>query len=111
VRIVRENSISLQKLIEDLLSYHQTRAAEPQSVGPVLLPDVVQRVLKEHKLAALARMVTLEADLQTRADRRRRREDPHDRRQPDLQRDQVLAALRRDPSFRSRPSANSPSST
>ena len=64
VRIVRENSISLQKLIEDLLSYHQTRATEPQSVGPVPMPDVVQRVLKEHKLAALARMVTFEVDLQ-----------------------------------------------
>jgi two-component system sensor histidine kinase GlrK len=63
VRIVRENSISLQKLIEDLLSYHQTRAMEPQTVGPVPLPDIVRRVLKEHKLAALARMVTFEADL------------------------------------------------
>jgi two-component system sensor histidine kinase GlrK len=63
VRIVRENSLSLQKLIEDLLTYHQTRAMEPQSVGPVLMPDVVRRVLKEHKLAALARMVTFEADL------------------------------------------------
>ena len=63
VRIVRENSISLQKLIEDLLTYHQTRAMEPQTVGPVLIADVVRRVLKEHKLAALARMVTFEADL------------------------------------------------
>jgi two-component system, NtrC family, sensor histidine kinase GlrK len=63
VRIVRENSISLQKLIEDLLTYHQTRAMEPQSVGPVLMPDLVRRVLKEHKLAALARMVTFETDL------------------------------------------------
>ena len=63
VRIVRENSISLQKLIEDLLTYHQTRAMEPQSVGPVVLADIVRRVLKEHKLAALARMVTFEADL------------------------------------------------
>jgi two-component system sensor histidine kinase GlrK len=63
VRIVRENSISLQKLIEDLLTYHQTRAMEPQTVGPVLMPDVVRRVLKEHKLAALARMVTFDADL------------------------------------------------
>jgi len=63
VRIVRENSISLQKLIEDLLTYHQTRAMEPQTVGSVLLPDVVRRVLKEHKLAALARLVTFEADL------------------------------------------------
>ena len=63
VRIVRENSISLQKLIEDLLTYHQTRAMEPQTVGQVPLPDVVRRVLKEHKLAALARMVTFEGDL------------------------------------------------
>ena len=63
VRIVRENSISLQKLIEDLLSYHQTRAMEPQTVGQVALPDVVRRVLKEHKLAALARLVTFEGDL------------------------------------------------
>jgi len=63
VRIVRENSLSLQKLIEDLLTYHQTRAMEPQAVGPVPMADVVRRVLKEHKLAALARMVTFEADL------------------------------------------------
>ena len=34
VRIVRENTLSLQKLIEDLLTYHQTRAMEPQTVGP-----------------------------------------------------------------------------
>jgi two-component system sensor histidine kinase GlrK len=64
VRIVRENSLSLQKLIEDLLTYHQTRAMEPQTVGPVPMPDVVRRVLKEHKLAALARMVTFESELQ-----------------------------------------------
>ena len=63
VRIVRENSLSLQKLIEDLLTYHQTRAMEPQTVGPVLMPDVVRRVLKEHKLSALARMVTFDANL------------------------------------------------
>jgi two-component system sensor histidine kinase GlrK len=63
VRIVRENSLSLQKLIEDLLTYHQTRAMEPQTVGPVLLPDVVRRVLKEHKLAAFARMVSFDAHL------------------------------------------------
>ena len=63
VRIVRENTLSLQKLIEDLLTYHQTRAMEPQTVGPVLLADVVRRVLKEHKLAALARMVTFDAKL------------------------------------------------
>ncbi len=63
VRIVRENTLSLQKLIEDLLTYHQTRAMEPQTLGPVLLPDVIRRVVKEHKLAAFARMITFEAKL------------------------------------------------
>ena len=46
-------TLSLQKLIEDLLKWHQTRAAEPATVGPVELPDVVRRVLREQKLAAL----------------------------------------------------------
>jgi two-component system sensor histidine kinase GlrK len=63
VRIVRENTLHLQKLIEDLLTYHQTRAMEPQTLGPVLLSDVVRRVVKEHKLAALARVITFEAKL------------------------------------------------
>jgi two-component system sensor histidine kinase GlrK len=63
VRIVRENTLALQKLIEDLLSYHQTRAIEPATLGPVGLPDVVRRVQKEQKLAAFARMITLNAEL------------------------------------------------
>ncbi len=63
VRIVRENTLSLQKLIEDLLTYHQTRAMEPATLGPVPLPDVVRRVLREQKLAALARMITVDAKL------------------------------------------------
>ena len=71
VRIVRENTLSLQKLIEDLLTYHQTRALEPQAIGPVALPDIVRRVVREHKLAALARMVTIEAQLAAGAGRRR----------------------------------------
>ena len=63
VRIVRENTLSLQKLIEDLLTYHQTRAMEPVTLGPVALPDVIRRVLREQKLAALARMITFDAQL------------------------------------------------
>jgi two-component system, NtrC family, sensor histidine kinase GlrK len=63
VRIVRDNTLSLQKLIEDLLAYQQTRAMEPAVLGPVALPDVVTRVVKEQRLAALARMVTFEANL------------------------------------------------
>ena len=58
VRIVRENTLSLQKLIEDLLNYHQTRSIEPQTLGPVALADVVRRVVREHKLAAFARLIT-----------------------------------------------------
>ena len=63
VRIVRENTLSLQKLIEDLLNYHQTRSMEPQTLGPVALEDVIRRVAREHKLAAFARMITFEAKL------------------------------------------------
>jgi len=63
VRIVRENTLQLQKLIEDLLSYHQTRAVEPTTVGPVMLSETVKRVIKEHKLAALARMVNVDEDV------------------------------------------------
>ncbi len=60
VRIVRENTLHLQKLIEDLLNYHQTRTIEPQTLGPVPLAEVVRRVIREHKLAAFARMVAFE---------------------------------------------------
>ncbi|HSQ82916.1 MAG TPA: ATP-binding protein [Casimicrobiaceae bacterium] len=63
VRIVRDNTLSLQKLIEDLLAYHQTRAMEPATLGPVALSDVVNRVIKEQKLAALGRMVTFETHM------------------------------------------------
>ena len=65
VRIVRENTLSLQKLIEDLLNYHQTRSIEPQTLGPVALVDVVRRVVREHKLAALARLINVEARLES----------------------------------------------
>ncbi len=63
VRIVRENTISLQKLIEDLLKYHQTRAMEPATLGPVMLTDIVNRVVRDNKLAALARIITFDIDL------------------------------------------------
>ena len=60
VRIVRENTLNLQKLIENLLNYHQTRSIEPQTLGPVPLADVVRRVVREHKLAAFARMISFD---------------------------------------------------
>src|SRR5262249_16845827 len=49
VRIVRENTLALQKLIEDLLAYHQTRAIEPATLGPVVLSEIVRQVAKEQK--------------------------------------------------------------
>jgi len=63
VRIVRDNTLSLQKLIENLLAYQQTRAMEPAALRPVALPDVVARVVREQRLAALARMITFDANL------------------------------------------------
>ena len=63
VRIVRDNTLQLQKLIEDLLTYHQTRAVGPQTLGPVALPDLIARVIKEQKLAALARRITFDVKL------------------------------------------------
>jgi two-component system sensor histidine kinase GlrK len=64
VRIVRDNTLSLQKLIEDLLAYQQTRAMEPATLGPVALAEIVRRVTREQKLAAIARMVTVAGDMQ-----------------------------------------------
>ena len=63
VRIVRENTISLQKLIEDLLKYQQTRAVEPAKLGEVALDDIARRVVREHKLAALARGIGVETEI------------------------------------------------
>ncbi|MEO8344390.1 MAG: HAMP domain-containing sensor histidine kinase [Betaproteobacteria bacterium] len=63
VRIVRENTLSLQRLIEDLLRYHQTGGMEPATLGPVALPDVIRHVVKEQKLAALARIITVNVNL------------------------------------------------
>jgi two-component system sensor histidine kinase GlrK len=37
---------------------------EPATLGPVALPEVIRRVVKEQKLAALARMITVDVKLQ-----------------------------------------------
>ena len=63
VRIVRENTLSLQKLIEDLLTYHQARALEPATLAPVHLVEIVKRVMREQKLAAVARMIDFDTAL------------------------------------------------
>ncbi len=63
VRIVRDNTLSLQKLIEDLLAYQQARAMEPAALEPVALADVVNRVVREQRLAAYGRMITVDANV------------------------------------------------
>jgi two-component system sensor histidine kinase GlrK len=63
VRIVRENTVHLQKLIEDLLNYQQNKSMEAHTMGPVALVDVIRRVIREHKLAAYARAITIQAKL------------------------------------------------
>jgi two-component system sensor histidine kinase GlrK len=64
VRIIRENTLYLQKLIEDLLKYQQTRADNPHTIGPVPMVDVIRRVINEQKLAAYARGVTIKAEFE-----------------------------------------------
>ena len=59
VRIVRQNTLSLQKLIEDLLTYHQTRAMEPQTVGPGV--DAGRRAARAER--AQARRVRADGDV------------------------------------------------
>ena len=93
VRIVRQNTLSLQKLIEDLLTYHQTRAMEPQAVGPV--SDARSRAARAER--AQARRVRPHGDVRAAARAgaggRRRRQGAHHRRQSRLERDQVFAAI------------------
>jgi len=63
VRIVRDNTLNLQRLIENLLAYQQARAMEPAALGPIALPDVVNRVVREQRLAAIGRMITVDANV------------------------------------------------
>jgi two-component system sensor histidine kinase GlrK len=72
VRIVRENTLSLQKLIEDLLTYHQTRAMEPQTLGP----RAAARCIAPRRQGAQARGARandlVRSEIETGAGRRRR---------------------------------------
>jgi two-component system sensor histidine kinase GlrK len=60
VRILRDNSIELRKLIEDLLNYsalkHQKDALDAR---PVRMRDVIERVAADQKLAMRAKELTL----------------------------------------------------
>ncbi len=63
LHIVRENTLSLQRMIEDLLQYHQSRVMEPSVLLPVDMGDIVRHVVREHRLAAWARLISFDEKL------------------------------------------------
>jgi two-component system, NtrC family, sensor histidine kinase GlrK len=60
VRIIRDNTVSLQRLIEDLLSYQQHRSAAPLRIERVELSPIIDRVVREHRLEILSRVISVE---------------------------------------------------
>jgi two-component system, NtrC family, sensor histidine kinase GlrK len=67
VRIIRDNTVSLQRLIEDLLSYQQHRSAAPLRIERVELAPIIDRVVREHRLEILSRVIAIDVkgDAQT----------------------------------------------
>jgi two-component system sensor histidine kinase GlrK len=65
VDILRENSLQLQKLIEDLLNFSILRARASQlSYGQVELKTIIENVLADHKVTLLSRQLELRTTLQ-----------------------------------------------
>ena len=63
--ILRHNSIELQKLIEDLLSFGAIQAQKPAvDVARVELKRVANRVIEDQKLALRAKQLKLDLDVQ-----------------------------------------------
>jgi two-component system sensor histidine kinase GlrK len=60
VRIIRDNTVSLQRLIEDLLSYQQHKSATALKVETVELQAVIERVVREHRLEMLSRAISVD---------------------------------------------------
>lgn len=58
--ILQHNGIQLQKLIEDLLNFHQAQARTTAfDLKPVQLDRLLEQVLTEHKLAMMAKTIHL----------------------------------------------------
>src|SRR6185436_3755487 len=63
--ILRHNSIELQKLIEDLLSYGASQSHQPAvDVSRIELRQVANRVLDDQKLAVRAKQLKLDVNVQ-----------------------------------------------
>ncbi|MEN9560542.1 MAG: hypothetical protein RLZZ502_1753 [Pseudomonadota bacterium] len=63
VRIIRDNSVQLQKHINDLLNYQQHRSGVPLRVESLILSDLIVQVLREHKLDVLAKGIQVKPKL------------------------------------------------
>ncbi len=64
VAILRQNSLRLQKLIEDLLQFSQAEMQLPLITHrPVALDQIVRRVLEDHKLSITSKGIQLKSDL------------------------------------------------
>jgi two-component system sensor histidine kinase GlrK len=65
VSILRDNSLRLQKLIEDLLNFSILRSRTSQlSLQRVEMKTIIEQVLEEHKIALLSRKLDLRTSLQ-----------------------------------------------
>ena len=65
VDILRDNSLQLQKLIEDLLNFSILHARASQlSYGQVDLHTIIENVLADHKVTILSRQLELRTSLQ-----------------------------------------------
>jgi two-component system sensor histidine kinase GlrK len=65
VTIMRDNSIKLQRLIEELLDYQRAlHAAASLEMRTVVLDALVHEAVREHELAARAKGLVLEVDAQ-----------------------------------------------
>jgi len=64
VEILRQKSVQLQRLIEDLLNYHRVQESMGRlDLKPVRFDHVVEQVLEDHRLAAQARRIRADLHL------------------------------------------------
>ncbi len=63
VDLLRQNSLQLQKLIEDLLTYNTATRNAVLDLQPLRLDELVNEVVAEYKLSLMARRLWFEVDL------------------------------------------------
>jgi two-component system sensor histidine kinase GlrK len=64
VHILQQNGLRLQTLIEDLLNFNTAASHPPLStVKPVRVDNIIQRVIKDHKLTLVAKNILLNTEL------------------------------------------------